>query len=64
MNMNTPMDWIGQDPKIKPLVEQDPDTLQRMFPEIPLWVKSPDFDRVKLNQLLNYTAFPFLGFWI
>lgn len=37
---------LGQDPKIRPLVEQDSETLQRMFPEIPLWIKNPDFDRV------------------
>lgn len=35
-----------QDPVIRPLVEQDSETLQRMFPEIPLWVKNPDYDRV------------------
>lgn len=38
--------WLDQDPKIAPLVEQDQKTLERMFPEIPLWVKNPDFDRV------------------
>lgn len=35
-----------QDPIVRPLVEQDTKALQRMLPEIPLWVKNPDFDRV------------------
>ena len=35
-----------QDPDIKPLVELDSETISTMFPEIPLWVKNPDFDRV------------------
>lgn len=35
-----------QDPEIKPLVELDSETIAKMFPEIPLWVKNPDFDRV------------------
>jgi len=43
--------WFRQDPEIKPLVAQEEETLQRMFPEIPLWIKSPDFDRV--TELLN-----------
>jgi len=28
------------------LVEVDPKALQQMFPEIPSWVKNPDYDRV------------------
>lgn len=38
--------WVGQNPEIRPLVDQDTETLQRMLPEIPLWVKNPDYDRV------------------
>ncbi|GFS35987.1 calcium-dependent lipid-binding (CaLB domain) family protein [Actinidia rufa] len=34
-----------KDPVIRPLVEQDSQTLQRLLPEIPLWVKNPDYDR-------------------
>ncbi|GMN48721.1 hypothetical protein TIFTF001_017901 [Ficus carica] len=42
-----------KDPIIRPLVEQDSESLQRMLPEIPLWVKSPDFDRVDwLNKFI------------
>ncbi|ESW03700.1 hypothetical protein PHAVU_011G035100 [Phaseolus vulgaris] len=49
-----------EDPEIKPLVEQEQETLQRMFPEIPLWVKSPDFDRLDwLNKFLEY-MWPYL----
>ncbi|KAE9586608.1 hypothetical protein Lal_00004625 [Lupinus albus] len=43
-----------QDPEIQPLVDQDSETLQRMIPEIPLWIKNPDFDRVDwLNKLIQ-----------
>ncbi|KAI3919838.1 hypothetical protein MKW98_001094 [Papaver atlanticum] len=39
---------------IRPLVEQDTETLQRMLPEIPLWVKNPDYDRVDwLNKFIE-----------
>ncbi|KVI05223.1 C2 calcium-dependent membrane targeting [Cynara cardunculus var. scolymus] len=43
-----------QTPEIKPLVEQDEASLQRMFPEIPVWVKNPDHDRVDwLNKFIE-----------
>ncbi|GMJ12894.1 SYNAPTOTAGMIN 1, synaptotagmin A, ARABIDOPSIS THALIANA SYNAPTOTAGMIN A [Hibiscus trionum] len=49
-----------KDPEIRPLVEQDSETLQRMLPEIPLWVKNPDYDRVDwLNKFLEY-MWPYL----
>ncbi|KAI4374913.1 hypothetical protein MLD38_012848 [Melastoma candidum] len=42
-----------KDPTIRPLVEQDTKSLQRLMPEIPLWVKNPDYDRVDwLNKFL------------
>ncbi|KAL9238394.1 hypothetical protein vseg_012822 [Gypsophila vaccaria] len=42
-----------QDPDIKPLAEQDADTLQQMLLEIPLWVKNPDYDRMDwLNKFI------------
>ncbi|XP_021287165.1 synaptotagmin-1-like isoform X2 [Herrania umbratica] len=48
------------DPEIRPLVEQDSETLQRMLPEIPLWVKNPDYDRVDwINKFLEY-LWPYL----
>jgi len=37
---------LEQDPKITPIVDQDDETLQKMLPEIPNWIKNPDFDRV------------------
>ncbi|XVF44874.1 hypothetical protein PTKIN_Ptkin02bG0158400 [Pterospermum kingtungense] len=49
-----------KDPEIRPLVEQDSETLQRMLPEIPLWVKNPDYDRVDwINKFLEY-MWPYL----
>ncbi|KAE8670965.1 hypothetical protein F3Y22_tig00112042pilonHSYRG00048 [Hibiscus syriacus] len=43
-----------KDPKIHPLVEEDSKTLQKMLPEIPLWVKIPDFDRVCSSMLCHF----------
>ncbi|KAK8562774.1 hypothetical protein V6N13_018664 [Hibiscus sabdariffa] len=49
-----------KDPEIRPLVEQDSETLQKMLPEIPLWVKNPDYDRVDwINKFLEY-MWPYL----
>ncbi|PSS19856.1 Synaptotagmin-2 like [Actinidia chinensis var. chinensis] len=49
-----------KDPVIRPLVEQDSQTLQRLLPEIPLWVKNPDYDRVDwLNKFIE-TMWPYL----
>ncbi|MQM11078.1 hypothetical protein Taro_043979 [Colocasia esculenta] len=48
------------DPVMRPLVEQDAKSLQRMLPEIPLWIKNPDFDRIDwLNKFIE-TMWPFL----
>ncbi|XP_058215567.1 synaptotagmin-1-like [Rhododendron vialii] len=44
-----------KDPAIRPLIEQDSVTLQRLLPEIPLWVKNPDYDRIDwLNKFIEY----------
>ncbi|OIW05649.1 hypothetical protein TanjilG_23435 [Lupinus angustifolius] len=49
-----------KDPEIKPLVEHDPVTLQKMLHEIPIWIKNPDFDRVDwLNKFIEY-MWPYL----
>ncbi|KAF8023553.1 hypothetical protein BT93_F0917 [Corymbia citriodora subsp. variegata] len=49
-----------KDPVVRPLVEQDTKSLQRLLPEIPLWVKNPDYDRVDwLNKFL-LTMWPYL----
>lgn len=43
-----------KDPDIRPLVELDSESLQRLLPEIPLWVKCPDYDRIDwLNKFLE-----------
>ncbi|CAN1276538.1 SYT2 [Linum perenne] len=45
---------VVQDPEVRPLVELDEATLQRMFPEIPPWVKNPDHERIDwLNKLIE-----------
>ncbi|XP_075499125.1 synaptotagmin-3-like [Primulina tabacum] len=49
-----------EDPEIRPLYELDTVSLEDLMPEIPLWVKSPDFDRVDwLNKFLS-DMWPFL----
>lgn len=49
-----------KDPKIRPLVDQDSESLLRMLPEISLWVKNPDIDRVDwLNRFIEH-MWPFL----
>lgn len=49
-----------KDPELRPLVEYDSSSLERMLPEIPLWVKNPDYDRVDwLNKFLR-TMWPYL----
>ncbi|KAF8033176.1 hypothetical protein BT93_D1933 [Corymbia citriodora subsp. variegata] len=49
-----------KDPIVRPLVEQDTETLQRLLPEIPLWVKSPDYERVDwINTFLQH-MWPYL----
>lgn len=43
-----------KDPHIRPLVEHDSNSLDQMLPEIPLWVKNPDFDRIDwLNKFIE-----------
>lgn len=42
-----------KDPIIRPLYELDTEALEEIMPEIPLWVKNPDYDRVDwLNKFL------------
>uniref|UniRef100_A0A2P2KZP4 Uncharacterized protein MANES_05G145400 n=1 Tax=Rhizophora mucronata TaxID=61149 RepID=A0A2P2KZP4_RHIMU len=49
-----------KDPAIRPLVEQDHKSLQRLLPEIPPWVKNPDYDRVDwLNKFIE-NMWPYL----
>ncbi|KAG7636893.1 Synaptotagmin-1 [Arabidopsis thaliana] len=49
-----------KDPEIRSIADQDPKAMLRMLPEIPLWVKNPDFDRVDwINRFLEY-MWPYL----
>ncbi|WOL18882.1 synaptotagmin-2 [Canna indica] len=42
-----------KDPKIHPLIEYDTQSLGCIFPEVPLWVKNPDYERIDwLNKFL------------
>jgi ABC-type antimicrobial peptide transport system permease subunit len=38
-----------KEPVIRPLYELDSTSLQDLLPEIPLWVKNPDYDRVSIT---------------
>ncbi|XP_072977657.1 synaptotagmin-2-like isoform X1 [Typha angustifolia] len=50
-----------KNPKIRPLVELDSKSLERILSEIPLWVKCPDYDRIDwLNKFLE-TMWPYLN---
>ncbi|KAF6167826.1 hypothetical protein GIB67_027604 [Kingdonia uniflora] len=43
-----------KDPIVRPLYELDVDALHDLLPDIPLWVKNPDYDRVDwLNRFLS-----------
>eukprot|EP00252_Welwitschia_mirabilis_P011420 TRINITY_DN2566_c0_g1_i1.p1 TRINITY_DN2566_c0_g1~~TRINITY_DN2566_c0_g1_i1.p1 ORF type:complete len:539 (-),score=134.39 TRINITY_DN2566_c0_g1_i1:317-1933(-) len=43
-----------KDPIIRPIGELDSKTLERLLPQIPLWVKNPDYDRVDwLNRFVR-----------
>ncbi|KAI3464815.1 hypothetical protein Pfo_021478 [Paulownia fortunei] len=49
-----------KDPEIRPLVEKDSKSLQQLLPEIPVWIKNPDYDRIDwLNKFIEY-MWPFL----
>ncbi|XP_052202854.1 synaptotagmin-2-like [Diospyros lotus] len=49
-----------KDPVIRPLVEQDSQTLERLLSDIPIWVKNPDHDRLDwLNKFIE-TMWPYL----
>jgi len=43
-----------KDVKVRPLAEYDSNSLDGILPEIPMWVKNPDYDRVDwLNRFLE-----------
>jgi len=41
-----------QDPVVRPISELGPLALQELMPEIPLWVKTPDYERVSFINIL------------
>ncbi|CAI0394252.1 unnamed protein product [Linum tenue] len=46
-------DFVLQDAVVRPLAELDFEALQNILPELPLWVKCPDYERVDwLNKFL------------
>ncbi|CAJ2675773.1 synaptotagmin-2-like [Trifolium pratense] len=50
-----------KDPTIRPLVELDAKTLQQLLPELPFWIKNPDYDRLDwLNKFVE-SMWPYLN---
>ncbi|KAI3949879.1 hypothetical protein MKW92_003902 [Papaver armeniacum] len=49
-----------KNPTIRPLVEQDTKTLEGLLPEIPFWVKNPDYDRVDWLSQFVEKMWPYL----
>ncbi|KAL6524840.1 Synaptotagmin-2 [Orobanche minor] len=49
-----------KDPEIRPLADKDSKSLQHLIPEIPIWIKNPDYDRIDwLNKFIEY-MWPYL----
>lgn len=48
MLQNLKFVWLLQDPVVRPISELGPNALQELLPEIPLWVKTPDYERVSI----------------
>ncbi|CAN1797893.1 SYT3 [Linum perenne] len=51
---------VMQDPVVKPLVELDSDALENILPELPLWVKCPDYERVDWLNKFILRMWPYL----
>ncbi|KAH9311673.1 hypothetical protein KI387_026708, partial [Taxus chinensis] len=49
-----------KDPVIRPIGELDSKTLEGLLPEIPLWVKNPDYDRVDWLNMFIREMWPYL----
>jgi hypothetical protein len=49
-----------QDPIIRPLRELDSETLETMIPDIPSWVKCPDYERVRTQYTTVSIIYPLL----
>ncbi|EXB61824.1 Extended synaptotagmin-2 [Morus notabilis] len=51
----------AEDPIVRPLNELDTSALEDLLPEIPLWVKNPDFDRVDWLNKVILEMWPYLS---
>ncbi|KAJ0718543.1 putative C2 domain, synaptotagmin-like mitochondrial-lipid-binding domain, C2 domain superfamily [Helianthus annuus] len=51
---------LVMDPVVKPISELDPTSLQELIPEIPLWLKNPDYDRVDWLNKFVANMWPYL----
>ncbi|KAI3517237.1 hypothetical protein L1887_16450 [Cichorium endivia] len=49
-----------EDPVVKPISELDITSLQDLVPEIPLWLKNPDYDRVDWLNTFLLNMWPYL----
>uniref|UniRef100_A0A0C9RPX0 TSA: Wollemia nobilis Ref_Wollemi_Transcript_28284_2185 transcribed RNA sequence n=1 Tax=Wollemia nobilis TaxID=56998 RepID=A0A0C9RPX0_9CONI len=49
-----------KDPQIRPIGELDSKSLEELLPEIPLWVKNPDYDRVDWLNMFIREMWPYL----
>jgi Ca2+-dependent lipid-binding protein len=50
-----------KDPTVRPLVELDAKLLQQLLPELPFWIKNPDYDRLDwLNKFVE-SMWPYLN---
>ncbi|KAK2452254.1 Calcium-dependent lipid-binding (CaLB domain) family protein [Trifolium repens] len=50
-----------EDPTVRPLVELDAKLLQQLLPELPFWIKNPDYDRLDwLNKFVE-SMWPYLN---
>ncbi|XP_042063222.1 synaptotagmin-2-like [Salvia splendens] len=44
-----------KDPEMRPLLEKDSKSLEQLLPEIPFWIKNPDYERMDwLNKFIEY----------
>ncbi|EXB61825.1 hypothetical protein L484_012259 [Morus notabilis] len=50
-----------QDPVVRPLYELDTAALEEILPEIPMWVKNPDYDRVDWLNKFILQMWPYLN---
>ncbi|KAI3734735.1 hypothetical protein L6452_14211 [Arctium lappa] len=55
-----PKDEAFEDPVLRPISELDTSSLQDLIPEIPLWLKNPDYDRVDWLNKFVLNMWPYL----